>query len=94
MDKDLDNILKSIKSLSKEEQVRVLYFLQEEQMKNLSPKEQEIVSFMSEHIKKLETWNMEVKKLLQKNKEFFDELKRSEFLSFSAKGGPACGRNF
>lgn len=79
MDKNVDNILKSIKSLPKEDQIRILYFLEQEQVKKeLSPqKEKEVISFMSEKTDELERWNKEIDDLLKKTKQFFNELDKT-----------------
>ena len=78
MDKNLDNILQSIKSLSPEDANEIIYFLLERNKTyNLTQKEKETVSFMTEKSKEFEKWNKEVKELLIANREFFNELKRS-----------------
>lgn len=77
MDKNIDNIFESVKNLSLEDKNKLLFFLQQEQLQNLSPKEKEIISFMTENQKKLEQCNKELKDLHEKNKEFFNELKKS-----------------
>ena len=78
MDKNLDDILQSIKSLSPEDANKIIYFLLERNKTyNLTQKEKEIVSFMTEKSKEFEKWNKEVKELLIANREFFNELKRS-----------------
>ena len=81
MDKNLDNILQSIKSLSPEDANEIIYFLLERNKTyNLTQKEKEIVSFMTEKSKEFEKWNKEVKELLIANREFFNELKRSAWI--------------
>lgn len=72
MDKNLDDILHSIKQLSTGDKLKIFYLLQEEQKKK--PTEEEIASFFSEETKKLEKWNQEVDELLKETRKFFDEL--------------------
>lgn len=72
MDKNLDNIINSIKQLSTGDKLKIFYLLQEEQRKK--PTGGEIASFFSEETKKLEKWNQEVDELLKETRKFFDEL--------------------
>ena len=74
MDKNLDNIMNTLKQLSGEDKTRILFFLEQERQKNLTPKEQKIVSYFTEETKKLEKWNQEVDELLKDTRKFFDEL--------------------
>ena len=74
MNSNLDNILSSIKQLSSEDKIKVLYFLQHEQT-NLT--NDEIVSYVSKSCSELEKWNKDVEGLLEDNRQFFNELKKS-----------------
>ena len=78
MDKNLDNILQSIKSLSPEDTNKIIYFLLEQnKANNLTEKEKEITTFVNENANKLDKCSKEIKELLLESKRFIDELKRS-----------------
>lgn len=72
MDKNIDNILDSIKQLSTGDKLKIFYLLQEEQKKK--PTQEEISAFVSERTKELENWNKDIDKWLEESRKFFNEL--------------------
>ena len=72
MDKNLDNILDSIKQLSTGDKLKIFYLLQEEQKKK--PTQGEVIAFVSGRTKELEQWNKDIDKWLEESRKFFNEL--------------------